>query len=67
MNQLQHHFQKILLKSVIKRQDVVELKHQAHTINPQISNELAHILQDTSGDLPLCKLEKLKKIYKKHF
>jgi hypothetical protein len=67
MEQLQRHFQKILAKTSVKRQDLVELKHDCQSRNPQISNELAHILDGVSCDVPLSKIQKLKKLYDKHF
>lgn len=67
MEQLQHHFQKILAKTSVKRQDLVELKHDCHSRNPQISNELAHILEDVTYEVSASKLQKLKKLYAKHF
>jgi hypothetical protein len=67
MEQLQRHFQKILTKASVKRKDLVELKHESRNCNPQISNELAHILKDVICDVCPSKLEKLKKLYDKHF
>ena len=67
MNHLQQHFQKVLSKSTPKRQDIITLKHEAQLHNLQISNELAHVLEDTVCNLSPSKIQKLQKIYDKYF
>ena len=67
MNQLKESFAKLLKKPTKTRSDIVSLKHEAQKCNPQISGELAQILKDTSCELDPCKIEKLKKLYNKHF
>ncbi len=67
MDQLQRHFEKLFYKQNLKRQDLVELKHEAQAYNPEISNALAHILEDTSSTVSPAKLQKIKKLYNEYF
>jgi len=67
MDQFKQHFKRVLLKQAPKRQDIILLKHEAQLHNLQICNELAHVLEDTICDLSPAKLQKLQKIYDKHF
>jgi len=68
MEVLQAEFKIVLSKkNKITREKVLKIKNLAKSRNPQICNELAHILEDTTCDLSPCKVARLQKLYDKHF
>lgn len=68
METLQAEFKIVLSKKdKITREKVLKIKNLAKSRNPQISKELAHILEDTTCELSPSKVMKLQKLYDKHF
>lgn len=63
MEQLKDKFKKLLKQEKITRQDIIPIKHHADKCNPQVSNRLAHILEDTHYEINENKIKKLKKLY----
>ena len=64
MEQLKEKFKKLLKQEKITRQDIIPIKHHADKCNPQVSNRLAHILEDTHCEINEDKVKKLNKLYK---
>ncbi|MEI8252818.1 MAG: hypothetical protein WCG25_03585 [bacterium] len=56
-------FQKVLKANKITRQLLIPIKHHADKCNPEISNRLAHILENTCCEISEDKIKKLKKLY----
>jgi hypothetical protein len=63
MEQLKKDFQKVLKANKITRQLLIPIKHHADICNPEVSNRLAHILEDTCCELNKDKIKKLNKLY----